>query len=867
MSTDDVKNYKLQARLPVAPKSPLRTQSSSTIRVAKRTVPRTDGTADRAAMRPPSVGKLIERRKADPETGEVRVLQRFKQTNFLGKGGFAKVYTVIEQDTQEIYAAKVIAKSSLQKKRTKDKLASEIRIHSMLKHKHIVKYVMFFEDSTSCYILMELCNNKSLADLIKARRRLTEPEVRFYMMQLLEAVSYMHSKRVIHRDLKLGNIFLNDDLHIKIGDFGLATRLQHENDRRRTLCGTPNYIAPEILERGDNGHSYEADIWSAGVILYTLLIGKPPFETNCVQATYKRIKENDYAFPEGVEISHSAKSLIRKILTSIPEERPTLQEIMSDEFFNSYIPHSLPVSALSTIPTFSSSRMAQDASGAPRLPLNDRTNTLTSTVPGGKEKKKVEDVIAEAKAQIALATKPMSAHPLPIARAVATHIVTSPAGDIADIFDTKKAKHAAQPEEFGIENREPGALPTTDAMVADSMGTRKRLRSPFRNASIADKSPTKQRARRSHLNPMSTCKRLIDDFEGKEEEKKDVKPSSSGPAKRISTQALVAVETDKPSRQAENDDEDNNTNTNTNKKNQRCEQNEENDMDEEDEEADERVTIRVHRTLTESFARLTMADRTEATLDGVSRAPATLASITHLNAFDDIKNGLVYGEGENSNVCWVRKWFDISDRYGLAYQLQDGSIGGYFNDRTSIMRRCVEPDTGSGWKMENEFVYMSYKSTRRGKRQHTERYSMDKFPQELYKKVQLLKYFQKLFDKENKSTSTLVDLAPEEYERTRSARSSVLHVDRWFRRKHASFFRLSNRIVQVNFTDESKVILSSDGKMVTYVDKQGEVHVQTLEAIVLNPNPSIINRLKYTRDILGDLLRTKESRSSSSNDF
>jgi polo-like kinase 1 len=125
----------------------------------------------------------------------------------------------------------------------------------------------------------------------------------------------------------------------------------------------------------------------------------------------------------------------------------------------------------------------------------------------------------------------------------------------------------------------------------------------------------------------------------------------------------------------------------------------------------------------------------------------------------------------------------------------------------------------------------------------------------------------------------------------------VLHVDRWFRRKHATFFRLSNRIVQVrlllfflplnhlhlqfiisffflvllseqvNFTDESKVILSSDGKMVTYVDKQGEVHVQTLEAIVLNPNPSIINRLKYTRDILGDLLRTKESRSSSSNDF
>ena len=97
-------------------------------------------------------------------------------------------------------------------------------------------------------------------------------------------MSYLHGERIIHRDLKLGNIFLNDEMQIKIGDFGLATYCS-ENDRKRTLCGTPNYIAPEILVK--KGHSLEVDIWSSGCIMYTLLVGKPPFETSSLKETYR----------------------------------------------------------------------------------------------------------------------------------------------------------------------------------------------------------------------------------------------------------------------------------------------------------------------------------------------------------------------------------------------------------------------------------------------------------------------------------------------------------------------------------------------------------------------------------------------------
>jgi polo-like kinase 1 len=116
----------------------------------------------------------------------------------------------------------------------------------------------------------------------------------------------MHKNKIIHRDLKLGNLFLSEKMEVKIGDFGLATKLDFEGERKRTVCGTPNYIAPEILE-SKNGHSYEVDVWSLGVIIYTLLIGKPPFETSDVKSTYRRIRMNSYVFPEHIPISNGAR--------------------------------------------------------------------------------------------------------------------------------------------------------------------------------------------------------------------------------------------------------------------------------------------------------------------------------------------------------------------------------------------------------------------------------------------------------------------------------------------------------------------------------------------------------------------------------
>jgi len=249
---------------------------------------------------------------------------------------------------------KLSQKKSLVKSRAKQKLISEIKIHKSLHHPNIVAFEHYFEDSENVYLLIEICHNQTLNELLKRRKKLTELEVQCYAVQIIKALKYLHSHRVIHRDLKLGNLFISEKMEIKVGDFGLATKLEFDGERKRTVCGTPNYIAPEILE-GKTGHSYEVDVWSLGVIMYTLIIGKPPFETNNVKETYKRIKMGNYSFPENAVISEPAKDLIQSILVLDPHKRPKLEEILNHDFFNIgiNIPKTMQQSTLACPPSLS----------------------------------------------------------------------------------------------------------------------------------------------------------------------------------------------------------------------------------------------------------------------------------------------------------------------------------------------------------------------------------------------------------------------------------------------------------------------------------------------------------------------------------
>uniref|UniRef100_A0A8C0ASK3 Serine/threonine-protein kinase PLK3 n=1 Tax=Buteo japonicus TaxID=224669 RepID=A0A8C0ASK3_9AVES len=244
-------------------------------------------------------------------------------------GGFARCYEMTDLSSNKTYAVKVIPHSRVAKPHQREKITNEIELHRDLHHKHIVKFSHYFEDTESIYIFLEHCSRKSLAHIWKARHTLLEPEVRYYLKQIISGLKYLHLKGILHRDLKLGNFFINENMELKVGDFGLAACQDTSDQKKKTICGTPNYLAPEVLLR--QGHGPESDVWSLGCVMYTLLCGNPPFETSDLKETYRCIKQVEYTLP--AFLSLPAKHLIAGILRRNPQDRLTLEEILDHEFF------------------------------------------------------------------------------------------------------------------------------------------------------------------------------------------------------------------------------------------------------------------------------------------------------------------------------------------------------------------------------------------------------------------------------------------------------------------------------------------------------------------------------------------------------
>uniref|UniRef100_A0A8C2HRB1 Serine/threonine-protein kinase PLK n=1 Tax=Cyprinus carpio TaxID=7962 RepID=A0A8C2HRB1_CYPCA len=247
----------------------------------------------------------------------------------LGKGGFAKCYEFTDLSTGKMYAAKIIPHTRVSKPHQREKIDREIELHRALHHKHIVHFYNHFEDKDNIYILLEYCSRRSLAHILKARKVLTEPEVRYYLRQIVSGLKYLHEQEILHRDLKLGNLFINESMELKVGDFGLAAKLEPVENRRRTVCGTPNYLSPEVLNM--QGHGCESDVWALGCVMYTMLLGRPPFETTFFKETYRCIREARYSMPSS--LSAQAKHLISSMLAKNPMHRPHLDDILRHDFF------------------------------------------------------------------------------------------------------------------------------------------------------------------------------------------------------------------------------------------------------------------------------------------------------------------------------------------------------------------------------------------------------------------------------------------------------------------------------------------------------------------------------------------------------
>jgi len=255
---------------------------------------------------------------------------RYELAEEIGKGGFSVVYKATKIKTKEEFAVKCIKKKMVEGDDIK-LLRREIQIMKKLSHTNILKLYEVYEDDESFYLVMELVKGKELFDKIVERGMYSEKDAAHIIAQVVSAVEYLHENGIAHRDLKPENLLSagdEDEEIVKIADFGFSKNFGEDGEKLMTSCGSPGYVAPEIL----TAESYDksVDMWSVGVIIYILLSGYPPFYADSAPALFKKIMDVKYDFDDSVwdDISDSAKDLIRNLLVKDPAKRFTAKQCL-----------------------------------------------------------------------------------------------------------------------------------------------------------------------------------------------------------------------------------------------------------------------------------------------------------------------------------------------------------------------------------------------------------------------------------------------------------------------------------------------------------------------------------------------------------
>jgi len=263
----------------------------------------------------------------------------------LGEGTFSRVKEGIYNETQTPVAIKIINKEVGSVLLKPEMLFNEVKILKKMENPYIIKLFDIFETDRELFLVMELVTGGQLFERIAEREQYSECNAKEVMRQLCTAIEYFHSLGIVHRDLKPENLLLlnSSDTNIKVTDFGLSrifdTLNTTDQQMMTTVCGTPIYVAPEILE--SNGYDKEVDMWSAGVILYVLLSGYPPFYSENEPELYEIILSGDYFFhsPYWDGISREAKDLIAHLLARDPKKRLSASEVLQHNWFKSDSSH------------------------------------------------------------------------------------------------------------------------------------------------------------------------------------------------------------------------------------------------------------------------------------------------------------------------------------------------------------------------------------------------------------------------------------------------------------------------------------------------------------------------------------------------
>jgi len=269
----------------------------------------------------PAAPMVLEEEIKESGTSNKDIKDFYDIGKTLGVGSFAIVKECVNKKTGEKFAVKIIDKKHIEGQEAMIK--SEVNVIKQLRHPNIICLKEFYESERDIYLVTDLAKGGELFDHIIEKGSFTEKDAANLVKQILEAVNYMHKKNIVHRDLKPENLLFKDkseDSPLMVTDFGLS-KFTEASSLLNTSCGTPGYVAPEIISR--KGHGIAVDLWSIGVITYVLLCGFPPFYGEDQAQLFKAILEADYVFEKEYwgEISDNAKDFIKKLLVVNPAER------------------------------------------------------------------------------------------------------------------------------------------------------------------------------------------------------------------------------------------------------------------------------------------------------------------------------------------------------------------------------------------------------------------------------------------------------------------------------------------------------------------------------------------------------------------
>jgi len=262
----------------------------------------------------------------DPQFSE-----QYDVGRLLGKGAFSQVYQVNNKRSKESFAVKIIRKEVLGKdEKQRKRIDREIDILTKVEHPNIVRMYDLIETPNYLYLVMELVTGGELFDKIVAKGSYSEKEACLVIKNVVSAIQYLHDHKITHRDLKPENLLCKggDDTHVMISDFGLS-RILGDNSIAFTACGTPYYVAPEVVS--GQGYSKEVDLWSIGVITYFLLAGFPPFMGETLPEIVEQILNADFDYPAPYwdNISQNAKDFISKLLVTDKSKRLTAETALT----------------------------------------------------------------------------------------------------------------------------------------------------------------------------------------------------------------------------------------------------------------------------------------------------------------------------------------------------------------------------------------------------------------------------------------------------------------------------------------------------------------------------------------------------------